>query len=178
VTFLFQPPEPLFGNAGATVDGGNVHLYQCDSGGTLDFKCKVARAPIASATTRAAYTFWNGTAWVSDVTQAAVFIEHASYGLSIERSPWLGRWVAIYTKPLSSDIGLRTADALTGPWTDPEIVLSGTSPGLVVGDAGDNYLAKEHVALRSVDGRALVISYAHPLPNFGGACRLARIVLR
>jgi hypothetical protein len=176
--FLFQSPEPLFGNGGATVDGGNVHLFNCEMGGFLDFQCKVARAPIASATMRGAYTFWNGTSWVGDVTQAAPFIDHASYVLSVEMNPWLGRWVAIYTKPLSNDVGLRAADALTGPWTDPEVVVPGSTSGIVTSDAGLNYLAKEHVALRSLDGRQIVISYAHPLSNFGGACRLARLVLK
>jgi hypothetical protein len=93
-------------------------------------------------------------------------------------NPWLGRYVAVYSKPLSNDIALRTAPHIEGPWTDPEVVISGATPGLVTSSAGANYLAHEHAELRSPDGRAIVIGYAHPLPNFGGACRLARVFLQ
>ena len=177
-SFLFQAPDPLFGNGGAAVDGGNAYLFDCESTGILDEHCKLARVPLASVAVRGAYEFWDGAAYTTDVTKAAWFIDHASASLSIAFNPWLGRWLAVYGKPLSDDIGLRTADRIEGPWTDPEVVLPGATPGLVTGDAGVNYLAREHVELRSVDGRAIVIGYAHPLPNFGGACRLARVVLR
>ncbi len=175
-SFLFQPPDPLFGVGGATVDGDTVYLFDCEQALGFDYHCKIAKAPVAGATTRAAYTFWSGAGWVADVTQAAWFIDRASYGISIQRNPWLGKWLAVYSKPLSDDVALRTADAITGPWTDPEVVVSGSA--FVTGDAGTNYLAKEHGALRSVDGKQIVVGYAHPLPNFGGACRLARITLK
>jgi len=171
--FLFQSPDPLFGNGGLTVENGNAYLYECEGN-----RCKVARVPVASITTRSAFEFWNGTAYTSDVTQAAWFIDNASYGLSIEMNPWLGRYVAVYSKPLSNDVALRTAPHLEGPWTDPEVIISGTTPGLATSSAGVNYLAQEHAELRSPDGHILVIGYAHPLPNFGGACRLARVFLR
>ena len=171
--FLFQSPEPLFGNGGVATDGTFAYFFDCES-----TSCKVARAPLANATTRSAFEFWDGSAYQPDVTRAAAFIDGASYALSITWNPWLGRWLAVYGKPLSNDVALRTADRLEGPWTDPELVIPGTTPGFVLGDAGTNYLAREHAELRSSDGKTLVISYSHPLPNFGGACRLARVVLR
>ncbi|MEO6953083.1 MAG: DUF4185 domain-containing protein [Polyangia bacterium] len=176
--FLFRAPDPLFGNAGVTIEGGNAYFFECESTGILDDHCKLARVPVASVTERSAFQFWDGTAYTSDVTRAAWFIDHASYGLSIEYNPWLGRYLAVYSKPLSNDIGLRTAERIEGPWTDPEVVIAGSTSGLVTSEAGVNYLAHEHSELRSADGRTVVIGYAHPLPNFGGACRLARIVLR
>jgi hypothetical protein len=175
-SFLFQSPEPLFGNGGVATDDTFAYFFECESTGVLDDGCKVARAPVASVTSRSAFQFWDGAAYQSDVAKAAVFIDHASYALSITFNPWLGRWLAVYGKPLSDDVGLRAADHLEGPWTDPEVVVPGAT--FVTGDAGVNYLAREHVELRSSDGKTIVIGYAHPLPNFGGACRLARIVLR
>jgi hypothetical protein len=172
-TFLFQSPDPLFGNGGFTVENGSVYLFDCEGS-----RCKVARAPVASVTDRSAFEFWDGSAYQSDVTKAAWFIDGASYALSIEFNAFLGRYLAVYSKPLSNDVALRTATHLEGPWTDAEVIVPGTTPGLVTSDAGVNYLAHEHAELRSPDGRTITIGYAHPLPNFGGACRLARIVLR
>jgi hypothetical protein len=104
------------------------------------------------------------------------FIDRASYGLTIEKNASLGKWLAVYSKPLSDDVALRTADALEGPWDEPEVIVSGAS--FVTGDAGVNYLAREHTELEHADAGELVIGYAHPLANFGGACRLARVTLK
>jgi hypothetical protein len=173
--FLFQSPDPLFGNGGVTIDSGNAYFFDCEQAG-FGFHCKVGRVPLASVTNRSTFEFWNGSAYVSDVTQAAWFIDGASAGLSITFNAWLGRWLAVYSKPLSDDVALRAADHIEGPWTDPEVIIAGAS--FVEGDAGTNYLAREHVALQAQAGREVIISYAHPLANFGGACRLARVFLK
>jgi hypothetical protein len=174
--FLFQSPDPLFGNGGVTIDsGGNAYFFDCEQAG-FGFHCKVGRVPVASVTNRSAFEFWNGTAYASDVTQAAWFIDGAGAGLTITWNAWLGRWLAVYNKVLSDDVALRAADHIEGPWTDPEVVIPGSN--FVEGDAGTNYLAREHAELQAQAGRELVISYAHPLPNFGGACRLARVTLK
>ena len=172
--FLFQSPDPLFGNGGVTVDSGSAYFFDCEQ--AIGFHCKLARVPVASVTSRAAFEFWNGTAYVSDVAQAAWFIEGASYALTITFNAFLGRWLAVYSKPLSDDVALRAADHIEGPWTDPEVIIPGAK--FVQGDAGANYLAREHGELQAQSGRELVIGYAHPLANFGGACRLARVILQ
>lgn len=174
-SFLFQSPDPLFGNGGVTVDASNAYFFDCEQSG-LSFHCKLGRVPIASITSRAAFEFWNGTTYVSDVTQAVWFMDGASYGMTIVFNAWLGRWLAVYSKPLSDDVALRAADRIEGPWSDPEVIIHGSS--FVEGDAGTNYLAREHAELQAQAGRELVIGYAHPLANFGGACRLARVTLQ
>jgi len=174
--FLFQSPDPLFGNGGVTIDSQSAYFFDCEQAIGLDYHCKLARVPIASVTNRGAFEFWNGTTYVSDVTQAAWFIDGASYGMTITFNAWLGRWLAIYSKPLSDDVALRAADRIEGPWSDPEVIISGSS--FVQGDAGTNYLAREHAELQSHAGQVLVVGYAHPLANFGGACRLARVFLK
>jgi hypothetical protein len=173
--FLFQGSDPTFSNAGGTVDGGYVYLYDCEL--ALGFECKVARAPLTQLTERSAYTFWNGSSFTSNASQAAWFIQGVSSGISIERNPWLGRWLAVSSSPGSNDILLKTADSLTGPFGEALVVPS-TSNGIVTSDAGTNYLAKEHVELQSAGGQEIVIGYAHPLPNFGGDPHLARLTLK
>jgi len=173
--FLFQSPDPLFGSSGVTIDGDNAYFFECEQQG-FGFHCKVGRAPLASVTNRSAFEFWNGTAYVSDVTQAAFFINGVGAGLTISWNAWLGRWLAVYSKVLSDDVALRAADHLEGPWTDAEVIIPGAQ--FVQGDAGTNYLAREHAELQAQQGRELVIGYAHPLANFGGACRLAKVTLK
>jgi hypothetical protein len=173
--FLFEGKDPLFSNGGATIDGDTIYLYDCEF--TLGFQCRVARAAIADATKRSAYEFWNGSSWTAEVAQAAWFIKNANAAISVEDNPWVGRWLAVESDTATNGVALRTADALIGPW-DMGVVVPGTTSGLVTSDAGLNYLAKEHVELRSKSGQQIVVGYAHPLPNFGGAPRLARFTLK
>ena len=160
--FLFQHPEALFGIGGVTIDGGFAYLYDCEQVQPLNYSCKVARAPLGSVSDRSTYVFWNGGAWSPDISEAAWFIDDASYEMSVEWSPFISRWLAVFSVPLSNDIALRTADRITGPWS-PAVIVPGSRPGLVTSGAGINYLARQHAELSSSDGRDIVISYAHPL---------------
>ena len=177
---LFAPPEPLF--MPQSVIDGQVYAMACDQVGFLNVGCKLGRAPVADAGVRAAYAFFDGTTWQPDIAQAAVVIDELGGTPTISWNPWLGRYLAITGRILSSTVQLRTADRIEGPWSAPvELPASADgASGLYAPTNADayNYAIVEHTALRSADGRAIVISYSRPTEAFRGDVRLARITLR
>lgn len=177
---LFAPPEPLF--MPQSVIDGWVYAMACAQVGFLNVGCKLGRAPVADAGVRAAYAFFDGTSWQADVTRAAVVIDGLGGTPTVSWNPWLGRYLAITGRILSSTVQLRTADRIEGPWSAP-VELEASSDGstglfLPTSEDAYNYAIVEHTALRSTDGRSLVISYSRPTEAFRGDVRLARITLR
>jgi hypothetical protein len=175
---LFAPPEPLFQPAVAL--DGYVYATSCAANGFLNFGCKLARAPLARATERAAYEFFDGTAWQADIALAAVAIDHAN-APSISYNPHLGRYLAVTCKVVSSTVLLQTAPAVEGPWGE-DVELAATadgSSGIYAPKAASdyNYLCVEHPELASADGTSIVIGYSRPTDPFRGDVRLARVQL-
>ena len=177
---LFAPPEPLF--MPQSVVNGMVYALACNSVGFLNIGCKMGRAPVAAAGTRAAYMFFDGSDWQADITRAKVTIDGLGGTPTISWNPHLGRFLAITGRILSSTVQLRTANLIEGPWSAPvEIAASADgSTGIFAPTSADasNYVIIEHPELRSADAREIVISYSRPTEPFRGDVRLARITLR
>ncbi len=171
---LFSPPDRLF--VPHFVVDENVYAWACETVGFLDIGCRMARAPVASADVRAAYSFFDGSQWQPDASTATIVIDHVSGGPTISWNPYLGRYLAVTSAVLSSDLLLRTADRIEGPWSEPVVIEAGTEGYLAptTTDAYD-YIVVEHPELASPDGRSIVISYSRPTAPFRGDVRLARI---
>ncbi len=176
---LFAPPDPLFGSGGVVRDGEFAYLYSCAIVSFLNMGCKLARAAEGMADQRAAYTFYDGTDWVADITKAKVVIEHAAAGMTVSWNSWLNQYVAVHSELLGNRIQLRTAPRPEGPWSASlTIETSPTGIQASVPSGTTNYLAQEHIALSSVDGHSLVVGYSRPLAPFRGEVRLVRITLK
>jgi hypothetical protein len=172
---LFAPPEPLF--VPHVAIGEYVYAFACDKRGFLDFACKLARAPRAHAEERAAYEFFDGTAWTPAIAAAAFVIDETSVAPSISYNAYLGKYLAVSCKVVSSTVLLRTAERIEGPWGEPtEIAPSATGVLEALGDDAYNYLCGEHPELAS--GDSIVIGYSRPTEPFRGDVRLARVTLR
>lgn len=174
---LFVPPEPLFGSGGALVDDTNVYLYECSIIGVLNMGCRVARAERALADQRSAYRYYDGAAWVTDIAQAKVVIQHAAAGLTVHWNAWLGQYLAVHSELLGNRIQLRTAPHPEGPWSDAVTIEAGTGVLPAAAAQSYNYLAHEHPALSAPDGRTIVVGYSRPLGPFRLEVRLARVAL-
>ncbi|HPH64683.1 MAG TPA: DUF4185 domain-containing protein [Kofleriaceae bacterium] len=177
---LFAPPEPLF--MPQSVIDGNVYAFACSNVGFLNVGCKFARAPVGDADKRAAYTFFDGAAWQSDIARAAVVLDGVGGMPTISWNPYLAQYLAVSGKILSSTVQLRTAAHIEGPWSDP-VELPATadgSSGIFAPTSSDafNYVIIEHPELRSLDGHEIVISYSRPTEPFRGDVRLAKLTLR
>jgi hypothetical protein len=170
----------LYGASALTIVDSYVFSYACFQAGFLNFACSVARVPKAKADDRAAWEFFDGTVWTSEIERVAPIIDKVG-SLSISLNPYLGCYLAVTGGILSSEVMLRTSDRLESGWLgkDGVTVKASQDGGILepVKDAYD-YLFREHTALRSSNGKEIVISYARPTGPFRGDVRLARITLR
>lgn len=165
--FLFSSSEPSFEDGG--VVDGYVYLYgNLKSAGQSAFA--IARATVASAATRSAYTFWDGAAWNTDVKKA-VSVATIPFSPTLSYNAYLGRYIIVFSAPFSSDVMLQTASAPQGPWSKSIKIATGLSA--TTGEF--DYVAREHPELSSNGGRTIVISYARPLGNFRGEVRLMAV---
>jgi hypothetical protein len=112
--FLFGSNEPSFRVSMA--HGGYVYLYAINCDATT---CPVARAPIAKATERSAYTFWDGNSWNMDVALAKPVIPVSNYGFTVMWSDALGKYIQAMIGDFSKQVYFSFADAPQGPWSSP-----------------------------------------------------------
>ena len=78
-----------------------------------------------------AYEYWNGEQWTATPAGAAMLVAAPVGELSVAFSPAYRTWLMMYLDPKRRSVVLRTAPQLTGPWGDPQIVVSaGDYPGL------------------------------------------------
>lgn len=118
-TLMFTAEEPPWGTA-AVLDGGQLFAFGCDSSRNgLSPPCYLARVDPGSVTDRSAWRFWNGTEWSPDSKEA---LFSGAPSMTVARNQRLGLWTAIYCEPLSNHVMLRTAAALTGPWSDAKLL--------------------------------------------------------
>ncbi len=161
---LFTAPEPQFIHSAVAKDG-TLALYACETSGS----CRVARAPLCSATQRAAYQFWTGSGWSTDVSRAALDVPGSTSGFSVAWNEALGKFVSATSAGFSNQVFLRTSPAPEGPWSDA--VLAWTAPSAI-------YAVYQHPELQLDGGRRIRISYSRPTGTLAGEIRLIELALR
>jgi hypothetical protein len=152
-TLLFSQSEPAWGAAAALIDDGMLYAFSCSSGSSLSPSCYLARVAPASVLDRAAWRFWDGTGW-SDSMDARRSLFEGAPGLTVARSAHLGSFAAIYAAPLTNDVLIRTASAISGPWSAPKLLF--TARRHPVGA----YDANWHVEYD--DGSLLYVTFTRP----------------
>jgi uncharacterized protein DUF4185 len=161
---IFAVPDPQPSH-GAVLDAGILHLYACATSGM----CQVARAPYAQATDRSAYTFFDGAAWTADATRAMAVVPGSTTGFSVTYNTYLERFVAVYSKPFTGKIVLRTAPHPEGPFSDE----------VAVHDVGSTiYATVQHYEIFEGAGQTMYVSYYQPTGTLQGELHLLRVVLR
>lgn len=72
------------------------------------------------------YAYWTGSDWTAGDPAAAGTIVPAPVGeLSVRWSSYYGAWVMMYLNENRYAIVLRTADEITGPWSEDRVVATG-----------------------------------------------------
>lgn len=166
-TLLFGPDEVELA-AGALVEGDHVYAFVC--GNELK-ACGLAKAPLDSVAERDAWRFYAGAAgWVDDPARVTTLF-HGSGMLTVHWNARVGRYLAFYSGPFgSNEVAMRTAPALTGPWSHEAVVHRGVQP---VPDAV-SYGALAHPELAREGGRFEYVSY---YLDHDGTIRLVEVEL-
>jgi hypothetical protein len=133
----------------------------------------LARVALAERQTRAAYRFWDGRTWNSDVNQARPVMA-AAPSLSVSYNAHLGRYLAFQHGAFEQQVYLRTAPQPQGPWSEPVMAFTGLAPAAKTW----NYAAFEHPELATAGGQAVFVSYYHAQGVFKGELRLVKLQLR
>lgn len=168
--FDFTKGEPRFERP--MLHEGTLYLYGELPGRQGQFG--VAKAPLAQATVRSAYTFWNGSAWTSNVAQTAAVLTGIPGQMSAAWNPYLGAFLAVNTDVSSQSVIARTAARPEGPWGQ-RTVLFAQQPAA----SGFGYAGQEHVALRKQNGKVLFVTYYRSLPGFlQGELRAVEVTLK
>jgi hypothetical protein len=168
-TMIFSQEEPGYDES-LVIDGDDLYAFACDTSGGGS-PCTVARAPLADVLTRSAYTFWDGSTWSPTIGNARPIFD-GGQGVNVFR---LGaQWVAVYTDNLTSDVVLRSAPAITGPWSGSTHLFTAAQTG--GGWTYDTYVHQEYTP---ADGSALYVTYtrSNGVGWFGSETVLERVTL-
>jgi hypothetical protein len=147
-------------------DSGHVYLFGTPNGRLGN--AHLLRVPETQVLDVSAYEYWTASGW-SRTADGAIPVMAGQVGeLSVQYNAFLGKWVALHLDEQRTAIVMRTAPALTGPWTGGEVIVHGRDhPALYGGfmhpDSGaDLYFAMSrwnpyHVELMRLPltGRAL-----------------------
>ncbi|MBT9595213.1 MAG: DUF4185 domain-containing protein [Vitreoscilla sp.] len=145
---------PLTKPAGAPNPDGFLYVYGVRSD-DYNKKLLVARVKPDAMTDGAAYRYWNGTSWGTDITRSAPVANRMGAELSVTPLPD-GRYLVVHQlDTLSASVAVRYGDTPVGPFGPPIIVWTCPEDGLTP----DTFVygAKAHPHL-SAPGE-LLISY-------------------
>lgn len=154
-TLLFGKDEPSFGNAPIILDDF-LYSIACDGDG-FDKPCKLARVALDNLFDRSRWEYWGDGEWSNDIANAQDLFE-ASDILTVDQNPYLGLFTAIYSDPGSNAVVIRTAQELTGPWSDETTLFTADRKT----DEGWVYDAAPHAELSENSGRVQYISFSRP----------------
>jgi hypothetical protein len=91
----------------------------------------LARVPQVDVLDMTKYTYWSGNDWAKDVDSAAEIVPAPVGELSVAWNSFLERWIMLYLHEPQRAIVMRTAERMTGPWSNPITVVSADDyPGL------------------------------------------------
>lgn len=148
---LFPEGHREWANA-PLVHDGHLYTFGCQPQG-LARPCALARVPLADVSERAAWTFWDGSAWSAEEGDALdLFAGEPIMEVSYVEAAEV--WLLVTSPPFSHDVLYRTAPALTGPWSEASVLF--TAPGEAP------YDAQQHAELAEEGGLVQWITWSQP----------------
>ncbi len=167
-TLLFDAAEPNFGSA-AFVKDGWIYAYGCEKAG-FSKPCRLGRVSLEDPSKRSAWQFYAGGRWSDKVADAQTLFEGAPM-LTIHWNAYLGKYLAIYSKPLAPEIVIRTSTAPEGPWSEEQVVWKAQPSH----DNAAPYSGLGHAEYAEEQGRVEYITYYRSPAAWQGEVRLVRL---
>jgi hypothetical protein len=144
-----------------TESDGNTYLYLFNQ-----FLLQRVLFTGAAVENIGAYQQWTGSSWVQLFSPGAPFPVNAwtddlAWRPTCEWSDDLHKWISVYlvwpslvfSVPGVTEIAYRTADELTGPWSDRTIIYHALKGGLTPGDPVSNCYSPVHRSFYDNPGR-------------------------
>jgi hypothetical protein len=116
------PGDGNFGQVAVVERGRFVYLYSIPGGrfGHVE----LARVDKHHLLELGRYEYWDGTGWSGDPAAAAEVVPAPAGELSVRWNSHYRKWLMMYLDEQQAAVVLRTADRLTGPWSDAETVVT------------------------------------------------------
>lgn len=115
-----------FAQAAYVKDSTYVYMFGTPSGRFGN--AYLARVTHANILSKGSYQYWNGSSWITNDESAAVpIVTDAVAELSVVYNSYYGKWIMTYLDTPQDAILLRDASSLTGPWSTPKVVTTGSS---------------------------------------------------
>ncbi len=164
---FWKEGDTSFEIAGATAykhTDGYVYVFLNESAnGVFQDAVRLSRVSVGSIENKAAYQYWNGSSWVSNIADSTRIMTFAGgfNGVSIAYNSALGKWTAIYTTNNFSAVSMRTADSITGPWSTADEVLVDCDSVFGADKTLKCYFGRQHQQFEKNSGKTIYVTYAN-----------------
>jgi len=128
-TWTKDPDAVLLGDTNwgqVAIEEHEGHLYLFGIPGGRYGNLKLARVAPNALLDLTAWTYWDGADWVRAANAAAVLVPGPVGELSVRWNSHYQRWLMMYLIDNEGVIVLRSAEALTGPWSEARAVVRST----------------------------------------------------
>ena len=154
-TLIFGPDEPGFGDAAVIIDR-MLYVYGCSLDG-VRIPCRIARVDLDRVFDKKHWETWTDDgSWNTNLLKSKP-VFNGNEILSVSYNPYIDRFIAVYSQPMSTSVMLRTAERPEGPWSDPVELFKALAPENKIGWIYD---ALEHAEYSQENGRILYITYS------------------
>jgi hypothetical protein len=170
---LFDADEPPWGS-GALLVGKWLYAYGCDAEKNyIPRRCRLARVPIDRAADRDERRFYARGAWCPD-WRHGTYVMDALPPMSVSWNDYLGKYVSVSPRYMSSLIRIQMADHPEGPWSDEIFV------DAIPGDFGWTWIgwAAGHPEFSRDRGRVEMLTYTRGVGKAGNETRAIEIQFR
>jgi Domain of unknown function (DUF4185) len=122
VSDMVWPGDSNFGQVAFVERGRHVYLFGIPGGRFGGVA--LARVDKHALLDASAYEYWNGSGWGPDQAAAATIVPAPVGELSVQWSTHYKKWLMMYLNDQTDQVVLRTADEMTGPWSDEKTVVT------------------------------------------------------
>ncbi|ADB29436.1 carbohydrate-binding protein [Kribbella flavida DSM 17836] len=107
------------------------HVYMIGTPNGRFGNAYLARVPEHQVLSKRAWRYWDGRTWSPKESAAVPVVAGPVSEVSVQWNAHLGKWLMLYLDESRASVVLRSASALTGPWSGERVVAKGTDfPGL------------------------------------------------
>jgi hypothetical protein len=170
---LLWPADESGPGAAAMVEDGYIYAFACFRD-DIDWPCQLARSRLNEATDRSAWRFADTNGQWGSNRQGTDTLFLGNDIMSLAFNTYLGRYIVVYSQPLSRTIVMRSAPALTGPWSK-EFVVAAALPS--TNGNGAVYDAIMHPQYSDNNGQSVLVTYTRQPASGPRELRALRVEL-